>query len=271
MRRITDEKITAFPGPPTVFQGILNHPDLETFDLSSLRVSIVGAASIPVELIRQMRERLKIETVVTGFGLTEASGIVTIGGKGDDPEVVATTAGRPLPGVSIKVVDSDGNEVVQGGSGELLVHGYNVMRGYFDDPEQTATAIDADGWLHTGDVVHIRDDGNLVITDRIKDMFIVGGFNAYPAEIESMMVRHPEVSQVAVVGVPDARLGEVAMAFVVPRTGTTPEPAQIIEWCRAEMANYKAPRYVRIVDVLPTNATGKVLRYELREQAKTVL
>ncbi len=145
------------------------------------------------------------------------------------------------------------------------------MKGYFNDPEATAAAIDADGWLHTGDVGVLDEAGNLRITDRTKDMFIVGGFNAYPAEIENMMMRHPGVGQVAVVGVPDHRMGEVGMAFVVPRPGVDVTPEELIAWAKDEMANYKAPRYVELVDALPLNASNKVLKYELRERgAKSV-
>jgi len=147
------------------------------------------------------------------------------------------------------------------------VRGYNLMKGYLDDPEATAEAIDPDGWLHTGDVGVFDGRGNLAITDRKKDMFIVGGFNAYPAEIEGVMLQHPAVAQVAVVGVPDARLGEVGAAFVVPRTGDTVDPDALIAWCREHMANYKAPRTVQLVDELPLNASGKVLKYELRARA----
>jgi acyl-CoA synthetase (AMP-forming)/AMP-acid ligase II len=141
------------------------------------------------------------------------------------------------------------------------------MRGYLDDPEQTAETIDADGWLHTGDIGVVRADGNLMITDRKKDMFVVGGFNAYPGEIENVMLSNPAVGEVAVVGMPDDRLGEVGVAYVVPRAGTYADPAEIIAWCREQMANYKVPRAVEIVDALPLNASGKVLKYELRERA----
>ncbi|HEV8296369.1 MAG TPA: FadD3 family acyl-CoA ligase [Acidimicrobiales bacterium] len=271
MHRIADERITAFPGPPAVYQGILNHPDANLIDLRSLRLAILGAAAVPVELIRQMRDRLGIETVVTGYGITEASGIVTMCRHDDDPEVVANTAGRPLPGLELRVVDDAGRDVAAGTPGEVLVRGYNLMRAYLDDPEQTAAAIDAAGFLHTGDIGVIRGDGNLVITDRKKDMFIVGGFNAYPAEIENAMLRHPHVGQVAVIGVPDQRLGEVGMAFVIPRPDTAPDPDEIIRWCRSEFANYKVPRYVRIVDRFPLNATGKVLKYELRDEGRRLV
>ena len=267
MQRIAAERITAFPGAPAMYQAILNHPDADGFDLGSLRLAILGAAAIPVELVEAMRGRLGIETVVTGYGITEGSGIVTMCRYDDPPEVIAHTCGRPLPGLELRLVDDDGADVSAEAPGEVLVRGYTLMRGYLDDPEQTAAAIDADGWLHTGDIGIRRADGNLVITDRKKDMFVVGGFNAYPAEIENVMLSHPAVGQVAVVGIPDARLGEVGMAYVIPRPGTSPDPDEIVEWCRAEMANYKAPRRVEIVDELPLNASGKVLKYVLRERA----
>ena len=151
------------------------------------------------------------------------------------------------------------------------MRGYNVMKGYLDNPEATAEAIDADGWLHTGDIAVADANGNIAITDRKKDMFIVGGFNAYPAEIENIMNSHPDVSQVAIVGVPDSRLGEVGMAFVVPATGTTVDTDELIAWCRERMANYKVPRYIEVVESLPMNASGKVLKFDLRARAAKLL
>ena len=219
MKRIVDERITAFPGAPAMYQAILNHPDADAFDASSLRLAILGAAAIPVELVEAMRGRLGIETVVTGYGITEGSGIVTMCRYDDPPEVIAHTCGRPLPGLELRLVDDDGVDAATEAPGEVLVRGYTLMRGYLDDPEQTAEAIDTDGWLHTGDIGVLRADGNLVITDRKKDMFVVGGFNVYPAEIENVMLSHPAVGQVAVVGIPDARLGEVGMAYVIRATG----------------------------------------------------
>ena len=166
------------------------------------------------------------------------------------------------------MVDDEGNEVPRGEPGEVVIRGYNVMSGYFEEPEQTAETIDADGWLHTGDIAVMDERGYIDITDRMKDMFIQGGFNAYPAEIESLLLDHPDIAQVAVIGVPDERLGEVGMAFVVPTTGTRPDEAAIVAWAREAMANYKAPRYVAIVEALPMNASNKVLKYELRDQAR---
>jgi acyl-CoA synthetase (AMP-forming)/AMP-acid ligase II len=187
--------------------------------------------------------------------------------RGDDAETIANTSGRAIPDTEVRVVDDAGDEVAAGEPGEVVVRGYNVMRGYYEDPEQTAQAIDAGGWLHTGDIGVMDGRGYLRITDRKKDMFIVGGFNAYPAEIENELLRHPAVAQAAVVGAPDDRLGEVGVAFIVPRTGEEADPAAIVAWAREQMANYKVPRRVEIVDALPMNASGKVLKFELRERA----
>jgi acyl-CoA synthetase (AMP-forming)/AMP-acid ligase II len=164
-------------------------------------------------------------------------------------------------------VGPDGQAVPVGEPGEIVVRGYNVMLGYWDDPEETAKAVDADGWLHTGDVGVLDERGYLRITDRIKDLYICGGFNCYPAEIESQLFEHEGIAQSAVIGIPDERMGEVGMAFVLPRPGAVLDPAELIHWCRANMANYKAPRRIEIVSALPTNASGKVLKYELRRQA----
>ncbi len=272
MERVPEERISMLPGPPAIYQTILNHPDLDSFDFSSLRLAVTGAAAIPVEMIVQMRERLGFEKVVTGYGLTETTGIATMCRHTDDPEIIANTSGRAIDDVEVRIVDPDNpdnatNEVARGEPGEIVVRGYNVMVGYLDDPEKTAETIDPDGWLHTGDIGVMDEGGNIDITDRVKDMFINGGFNAYPAEIENLMLAHPDIAQVAVVGVPDDRLGEVGYAFVVPAAGTSPDPDEIVSWCRGEMANYKCPRHVAVVDTLPLNASNKVLKFELRDRA----
>ncbi len=269
MARAATEKVSMLPGPPTVYQSILDHPRLGEFDMSSLRLAVTGAAAVPVELVRRMRAELGFETIVTGYGLTEATGIATMCRHDDDPETIATTSGRAIPDVEVRVVDEKGVEVPRGEPGEIVIRGYNVMKGYIHDPEATAETIDVDGWLHTGDVAVMDERGYVRITDRTKDMFIVGGFNAYPAEIENMISEHPAVNSVAVVGVPDARLGEVGYAFVIPRLNAQVGGDELIAWCRERMANYKVPRYVEIVDALPLNASGKVLKYELRERAKS--
>jgi HIP---CoA ligase len=267
MRNVVDHQITALPGPPAVYQTILNHPDLASFDLSSLRLAVTGAAAVPVSLVERMKTDLGFEVVLTAYGLTEATGFVTACRAEDDAETVATTSGRAIEDVEVRIVDDDGNALAPGEPGEIVVRGYNVMSGYFEDPEQTAATVDAGGWLHTGDVGTLDERGYIRITDRKKDMYIVGGFNAYPAEIESVLTAHDDVAQVAVIGVPDERLGEVGMAFVVPTTGRTVDPGALLAWSRERMANYKVPRSVRVVDALPLNPAGKVLKYELRQQA----
>jgi acyl-CoA synthetase (AMP-forming)/AMP-acid ligase II len=259
------ERISVLPGPPTIYHSLLDHPDCARRDISSLRVGVTGAADIPVELIRRVREELPFERILTGYGLTEA-GTVTGCRPDDDFEHIATTVGVPWPGFEVRIV-TDSGDAAAGEPGEVVVRGETVTRGYLDDAEATAAAIDADGWLHTGDLGTIDDDGYLRIVGRIKDMFIVGGFNAYPAEIENLMLRHPRVAQVAVIGVPDDRLGEVAKAFVVLTPGPPIEAAAMVEWARGEMANFKVPRAVEFLDALPVNATGKIVKDELRKRS----
>jgi acyl-CoA synthetase (AMP-forming)/AMP-acid ligase II len=268
--RIGRERVTVLPGPPTLYQSILAHPDREKLDLSALRLAVTGAAVIPVELIYRMRQDLTFETIITGYGLTESSGVVTMCRYDDDPETIATTSGRAIPDVEVRCVDNSGAEVPRGQPGEVVVRGYNVMKGYFDDAAATAEAIDAAGWLHTGDIGVMDERGYLRITDRIKDMFITGGFNCYPAEIENILLTHEAIAQVAVIGVPDERMGEVGMAFVVPRPGATVTTKSIVAWGREHMANYKVPRFVEVVDALPMNASGKVTKFVLRERARMV-
>ena len=269
LERIERERVTLLPGPPTIFQSLLAGP-YDKFDISSLRVSITGAASVPVTLIEEMRGKLGIDVVLTAYGLTETCGVVTMCGAGDDAVTIANTAGRPLDGIEVKLIDEEGEIAEPGEAGELFVRGPNVMRRYFNDPVATAAAIDGEGWLRTGDIA-VRDArGNVKITDRAKDIFIVGGFNAYPAEIEGLLAANPAVMQSAVIGVPDDRLGEVPKAYVVLRPGASMTPEEIVAWCRENMANYKVPRQVVIVDALPMNAAGKVQKFLLRDLAGQV-
>ncbi len=266
MRLIAAERATMLPGPPTLYQTILNHPDRAQLDSSSLRLAVTGAASVPVSLVEQMRSDLGFDTVITAYGLTEACGFATMCRRSDDAVTIATTSGRAMPGIEVQVVSDEGVALPAGEPGEIVIRGYNVMAGYFENPEATAETIDADGWLHTGDIGVMDDRGYLKITDRKKDLFIVGGFNAYPAEIENLLLAHPHIAQVAVIGVPDERQGEVGAAFVVATTGTTPDPAEIIAWARENMANFKVPRTVHVVDALPFNPGGKVMKFELRNR-----
>jgi acyl-CoA synthetase (AMP-forming)/AMP-acid ligase II len=264
MAQIERDKVTMLPGAPTIYQSLLAHPDRDKYDLSSLRLAVTGAAPVPVELVNRMRNELAFEVVVTAYGLTETCGTVTICRPDDPAEIISGTSGRAMEGVEVRIVDADGKDLPVGEPGEIWVRGYNVMQGYLDNPEATAETITADGWLKTGDVGVMDENGYLDITDRIKDMFICGGFNCYPAEIENTLCSHEAIAQAAVIGMPDERLGEVACAFVVPRPGAAPQPGAIMSWCREQMANYKVPRAVHIVDVLPVNASGKVLKTELR-------
>jgi acyl-CoA synthetase (AMP-forming)/AMP-acid ligase II len=268
LQRIQFERVSMLPGPPTIYQSLLAHPERQNYDLSSLRLAVTGAASVPVDLIRRMRSELGFRTVLTAYGLTETCGVVTISGMDDEPELVATTAGRAMPGVEVRCVNSAGEPVPAGEPGEVCVRGFNVMQGYFDDPAATAETITPDGWLKTGDIGVLNAEGYLRITDRIKDMFIVGGFNCYPAEIENLLCSLGGVAQAAVIGVPDERMGEVAKAFIVRRAGSTLSAEEVIEWCRRNMANYKVPRSVDFVDALPLNAAGKVLKTALRERTR---
>ncbi|WP_344074543.1 FadD3 family acyl-CoA ligase [Streptomyces crystallinus] len=263
LANIAAERISVLPGPPTLHQSLLDHPARAAHDLSALRLVVTGAAVVPLRLVERLRTELGIGTVLTAYGLSEASGIVTMCRRGDPAEVIAATSGRAIPGTEVRVL------APAGAPGEVQVRGFNVMRGYFEDEAQTALAFTADGWLRTGDVGVLDAAGNLRITDRIKDMFIVGGFNAYPAEIEQVLGLHPEVADVAVVGVPDARLGEVGRAFVVRRPGSSLTGDELIAWARREMANFKVPRGVVFLGALPRNAAGKVLKVALREFSPT--
>lgn len=266
LSRVQEHAITMLPGPPALYQSILLHPDRDRFDISSLRLAVTGAAVIPVELIHRMKDELGFETVITAYGLTESCGVVTMCRLDDDAETIATTSGRAISDVEVAIVDREGNALPAGEPGEIVVRGYNVMKGYFEDPEATRRTVDEDGWLHTGDIGTLDERGNIKITDRLKDMFIVGGFNAYPAEIENILLQMPGVGEVAIIGVPDDRLGEVGMAFVVPAPGASLDEQKVIEWSRGHMANFKVPRRVQILSALPRNATGKVVKFELRER-----
>lgn len=267
LERIAAERITVLPGPPTVFRAILDHPDRSAYDLSSLRLVVTGAAPVPVELVEQLRTELGVETVLTAYGLTEATGTVTMCRRGDPAEVVSGTSGRAIPEVEVRIVGATGDEVERGEPGEVVVRGYNVMRGYFNDADATDDAIDTDGWLHTGDVGVMDPEGNVDITDRLKDMYVTGGFNVYPAEVEEVLRGHPGVAQVAVVGLPDARMGEVGCAVVVAAAGAPDDlEEELVALARERLANFKVPRSVETVTALPVNAGGKVLKRELRDR-----
>jgi acyl-CoA synthetase (AMP-forming)/AMP-acid ligase II len=263
---IAQERVSILPGAPTVFSSLLAHPDLADSDTSSLRLAVTGAAMVPVALVERMIAELSFETVITAYGLSEAV-VVTMCRAGDDPVTVSQTSGRPTAEFEVRVADPDGVALAPGEDGEILVRGPNTMVGYFEDPAATAEAIEPDGWLHTGDVGHLDERGYLTVTDRIKDMFTVGGFNVYPAEIEQVISRIDGVLESAVIGVPDERLGEVGAAYVVAAPGRRVSADEVLAHCRTRLANFKRPRTVTIVDQLPRNAAGKVLKRELRTEA----
>ena len=259
------ERITVFPGPPTIYQTMLDHPQRAAHDLSSLRLAVTGAATVPVALIERMRAELSFETVLTAYGLTEAV-VATMCRPGDDPQTVATTSGRAAAGFEVRIAAPDGGEAKPGDPGEILLRGPNLMLGYLDDAAAAREAVDPDGWLHTGDIGRLDDGGYLTITDRLKDMYICGGFNVYPAEVEQVLARLDGVAESAVIGVPDARLGEVGRAYVVTRPGATLDEAAVLAFCRERLANYKLPRQVLFRAELPRNPGGKVLKRLLREE-----
>lgn len=267
-RRVAEERITVLPGPPTLYLSMLEHPDLARMDLSSLRVAVTGASTIPPILIQRIRDELGCSVVTTAYGLTECGGLATICDPDDSAEVIAGTSGKPIPGTELAILDPQGQPVPLGQNGEICLRGFHLMQGYFADPEATRETFDEQGWLHTGDIGSLDGQGNLRITGRLKDMFIVGGFNCYPAEIEAVLTEHPALAQIAVLGVPDERMGEVGCACVVLRPGQHLDSAALISWCRERMANYKVPRRVVFLDQLPTNASNKVDKLQLARQLK---
>jgi len=265
MALVAAERITVFPGPPTIYQTILDHQDRTAHDLSSLRLAVTGAATVPVALVERMQRELSFETVLTAYGLTEAV-VATMCRPGDDPQRVASTSGRATAGFEVRIAGPDGSPQPAGEAGEILLRGPNVMLGYLDDPAATRETVDLNGWLHTGDIGHLDPDGYLTITDRLKDMYICGGFNVYPAEVEQVLARLDGVAEAAVIGVPDGRLGEVGRAYVVTRPGATLDTGTVLAWCRPRLANYKLPRQVVFRDSLPRNPSGKTLKRVLREE-----
>lgn len=260
---IVRDRINFLPGPPTIFQMLLAEKEREDFDCSSLRGGTTGAATVPPVLVERIRTELGMKDIITAYGMTECVNITSCR-PGDAVDVIATTCGAAIPGNEVIIAGADGTEVPRGETGEIWVRGQGVMLGYLDDPQATAETIDADGWLHTGDVGTMDENGYVRITDRLKDMYISGGFNVYPAEVEKLLSNHPAIGMVAVVGIADERMGEVGKAYVVLRPGASATEAELIAWSRENMANYKVPRHFAFVEDVPRNASGKVLKTELR-------
>ncbi|RCW44553.1 acyl-CoA synthetase (AMP-forming)/AMP-acid ligase II [Halopolyspora algeriensis] len=259
MHLVHRERITVLPGPPTLYQSLLDSPRRDEYDLSGLRLAVTGAATVPVALIERMQQELSFSTVLTAYGLTEAV-VATMCRPDDDPVTVSTTCGRPTAGFELRIAGPDGESLPADEVGEILLRGPNTMLGYCDDPEATASALDSDGWLHTGDVGRIDQRGYLTITDRLKDMYICGGFNVYPAEVEQELARLDGVAESAVIGTPDDRLGEVGRVFVVLGPGHSLSEQDVLDFCRQRLANFKVPRHVEFRTELPRNPGGKVLK-----------
>jgi len=266
VQMIEHHKISFLPGPPLIFQTLIGKRAECAHDVSSLRVAVTGSAPVPPALIQRMWKELRIKRVLTGYGMTECL-VISMARPEDDAQTVANTVGTAMPGIEIRCVDEAGCDVPAGEIGEILVRGKAVMRGYLDNPEATREAIDEAGWLHTGDLGILDARGYLRITDRKKDMYISGGFNCYPAEIESLLCEHPKIAAAAVVGIPDQRMGEVGKAYLILRAGERATAEEIIAWSRQNMANYKVPRAIEFCQDLPRNASGKVLKAKLRPQS----
>ena len=272
LRLIQEERCTHFTGAPTMYTMMMGRPDFDKYDLSSLRTGMIAAAPAPVELINESFEKMGFENLTAGYGMTENSGGTSLTLYGDPPEMVSTTVGKPLPGVEVKVVDPEtGKELPPGQQGELCTRGFLIMKGYYKMPEETAKTTDRDGWFHTEDLVTIDENGYIRITGRLKDMFISGGTNVYPVEVENFLFNHPKIAQISVVGVPDERMGEVGMAFIVLKEGESSTAEEIIEFCKGKIANYKIPRYVEFVDVFPLNAMGKIMKFKLQEMGTEII
>lgn len=268
LEAVQDERCTSLYGVPTMFIAVLEHPDFEQYDLGALRTGIMAGSPCPVEIMKQVIERMHMHEVTICYGMTETSPVSTQTEADDPLDRRVSTVGRVHPHVEVSIVEPETGKVVErGAAGELCTRGYSVMQAYWNDPERTAEAIDGDGWMHTGDLATMDDDGYVNIVGRLKDMIIRGGENIYPREVEEFLYSHPEVSDVQVIGVPDPKYGEELMAWVKPRPGSAIDPEAVRDWCRGKIAHFKVPRYVVLVDEFPMTVTGKVQKFKMREQA----
>ncbi|MBM7581648.1 fatty-acyl-CoA synthase [Caldicoprobacter guelmensis] len=270
MEAVQVEKCTALHGVPTMFISILENSRFKEFDFSSLRTGIMAGAPCPINVMRRVIDEMNMKEITIAYGLTEASPVITQTRVDDPIELRVSTVGRPLPGVEVRIVDPEtGKDVPPGVPGELLARGYGIMKGYYKMEEATAAAIDSEGWLHTGDLAVMDENGYCKITGRIKDMIIRGGENIYPREIEEFLYTHPAVKDVQVVGVPDEKYGEEVMAYIILKDNLEryPTEEEIIEYVRNGLSRFKCPKYVRFVDGFPMTANGKVQKYKLREMA----
>jgi len=271
LEAVSAEKCTALYGVPTMFIAQLQHPDFAKFDLSSLRTGIMAGSPCPVEVMKQVVDTMNMEDVTIAYGMTETSPVSTQTSVDDPVERRVSTIGRIQPHLEVKIVDGDGRIVPPGETGELCTRGYSVMRGYWDDAERTAEAIDAGGWMHTGDLATMDGEGYFNIVGRIKDLVIRGGENLYPREIEEFLYRHPKIADVQVFGVADEKYGEEICAWIKLAEGESADEAEIISFCEGQIAYQKVPRYIRFVDEFPMTVTGKVQKFIMREQMEADL
>jgi fatty-acyl-CoA synthase len=265
LKTVQDEKCTALYGVPTMFIAELGHSDFDKYDLSSLRTGIMAGSPCPIEVMRHVIGKMHMAEVTIAYGMTETSPVSFQSSRADSIERRVSTVGRVLPHIEVKIVDADGNTVPRGTPGELCTRGPSVMLGYWDDEERTAEAIDAEGWMHTGDIGTIDEEGYGNITGRIKDMVVRGGENIYPREIEEFLYRHPRVQDVTVVGVPDDRYGEELCAWIILKPGESATAEDIKMFCDNQIARFKVPRYIRFVDAFPMTVTGKIQKFRIRE------
>ncbi len=266
LRAVEAERCTSLYGVPTMFIAELAEPDLDEYDLSSLRTGIMAGSPCPIEVMKQVVDKMNMSEVTIAYGMTETSPVSTQTSASDTLDKRVSTVGRVHPHVEIKIVDPETGAVVERGTGgEFMTRGYSVMLGYWDDEERTAAAIDEHGWMHTGDLAVMDEEGYVNIVGRIKDMIIRGGENVYPREIEEYLYTHPDVVEVQVIGVPDAKFGEQVAAWVQVREGAALTPDDIKDYCRGKIAHFKVPHYVVFVDEFPMTVTGKVQKYQMRE------
>jgi fatty-acyl-CoA synthase len=271
LQTVAEEKCTGLHGVPTMFIAQLEHPEFASFDLSSLRTGIMAGAPCPIEVMRRCMAQMHLREITIAYGMTETSPVSTQTTTDDPVERRTSTVGRVHPHVEVKIVDAEGGIVPRGVAGELCTRGYSVMRGYWDDPERTAQAIDAARWMHTGDLATMDAEGYVNIVGRIKDMVIRGGENIYPREIEEFLYRHPKIQDVQVFGIPDARYGEELCAWIKVRAGETLTAEDVREFCRDQIAHYKVPRHIRFVDEFPMTVTGKMQKFIMRERMTAAL
>ena len=265
LKAISEEKCTSVYGVPTMFVGMLQHPEFQSFDFSALRTGIMAGAPCPIEVMKQCVAEMNLSEITIAYGMTETSPVSFQTSDSDPLERRVSTVGRVHPHVECKIVDENGETVAPGIQGELCTRGYSVMKGYWDDPERTAESIDADGWMHSGDLAVIDAEGYCNITGRVKDMVVRGGENVYPREVEEYLYRHPAVQEVQVFGIPDTKFGEEVCAWVVLRDGETATEEDILAFCRGQIAHYKVPRYVRFKSELPMTVTGKPQKFRMRD------